>query len=536
MLSQNPVLFFLQGAAGAGKMFIYNAVCHAMRSHSLIVLCIASSGIVPPHLPGGRTAHSCLKIPIDLDEHSTCAIGKESYLAKFLAAVCLLIWDECLMQHRHAFEAVGCTLKDIQNSEELFGGLPSVLGGDFLQILPVVKHSSHSNVVHTALPSSFLWDAIVPNMLRLQKNMWLGYDEANEAFTLWQRLLACGALNDSEENVEILPQLHLKENKLPSLMLHTYPDIALPQSDTYFKNRCILCPQNRECHKFNNTLLEKLPGKAVDLWSVDTALDCETQLPSEGMCPQEILHSLQPSGYPLAHLWLKLSAPIIILWNLQPKEGLCNRTQGIVTKITIHVLQVQVFNGNTVMILRIKLISTDLELPFNLHRLQFPVTLPFTMTINKAQGQSFTTVGIDLCNKVFSPGQLYVALSRGRNVNSVKCLFDERNTDFHTKNIIWKQVQCPNKSLTFLYNVIFVCSEQDHKEGISCLHHYIRCDLSKKEDGLYDFAVKVHSFIFICEPIFIEADHFTCIQSQHGLHGQWRWQDECHRWHPSSLS
>lgn len=439
-LSQNPVLFFLQGAAGAGKTFVYNAVCHAMRSRSLIVLCVASSGIASLLLPGGRTAHSCLKIPIDLDEHSTCAIGKASYLAKFLAAVRLLIWDECSMQHRHAFEAVDRTLKDIRNSEELFGGLPSVLGGDFLQILPVVKHGSRSDVVHAALPSSFLWDAIVPNMLRLQKNMRLANDEENEAFALWQRLLARGALNDSEENVEIPPQLRLEENTLPSLLLHTYPDIALPQGDTYFKNRCILCPRNRECHEFNDILLDMFPGEAVDLWSVDTALDRETQLPSEEMCPQEILHSLQPSGYPLAHLRLKLGAPIIILRNLQPKEGLCNGTRGIVTKITTRVLQVRVLDGDTVMIPRIKLISTDLELPFNLHRLQFPVALSFAMTINKAQGQSFATVGIDLRNEVFSHGQLYVALSRGRNVNSVKCLFDERNTDFRTKNVVFRDV------------------------------------------------------------------------------------------------
>lgn len=117
---------------------MYNAICHAMRSRSLIVLCVASSGIASLLLPGGRTAHSCLKIPIDIDEHSTCSIGKSTQLAKFLAVVRLLIWDECSMQHRYAFEAVDQTLKDIHESDAPFGGVPTVLGGDFLQILPVV--------------------------------------------------------------------------------------------------------------------------------------------------------------------------------------------------------------------------------------------------------------------------------------------------------------------------------------------------------------------------------------------------------------
>jgi ATP-dependent exoDNAse (exonuclease V) alpha subunit len=34
------------------------------------------------------------------------------------------------------------------------------------------------------------------------------------------------------------------------------------------------------------------------------------------------------------------------------------------------------------------------------------------MTINKAQGQTLHTVGVDLRSPVFSHGQLYVALSR----------------------------------------------------------------------------------------------------------------------------
>ena len=50
-------------------------------------------------------------------------------------------------------------------------------------------------------------------------------------------------------------------------------------------------------------------------------------------------------------------------------------------------------------------------LSFQLKRRQFPVHLAFSITINKAQGQSVRRVGIDLRVPVFSHGQLYVALS-----------------------------------------------------------------------------------------------------------------------------
>ena len=55
--------FFLQGAGGCGKTFVYKTLCHHFRGKWKIVLCVASSGIAALLLEGGRTAHSRFKIP-----------------------------------------------------------------------------------------------------------------------------------------------------------------------------------------------------------------------------------------------------------------------------------------------------------------------------------------------------------------------------------------------------------------------------------------------------------------------------------------
>jgi ATP-dependent DNA helicase PIF1 len=56
--------------------------------------------------------------------------------------------------------------------------------------------------------------------------------------------------------------------------------------------------------------------------------------------------------------------------------------------------------GEIAFIPRISMIPSDL--PFSFKRLQFPVNVSFAITINKAQGQTFKYVGVDLRTESFS--------------------------------------------------------------------------------------------------------------------------------------
>jgi ATP-dependent exoDNAse (exonuclease V) alpha subunit len=173
---------------------------------------------------------------------------------------------------------------------------------------------------------------------------------------------------------------------------------------------------------------------------VDHALDLETLLEDDANHPPEVLHSFTPSGFPVARLVLRIGCPIMILRNLQPREGVCNGYRGIVTKISTRILEVRLFSGTTVLVPRIKLISADPDILFKLQRLQLPVSLSFAMTINKSQGQTFEVVGIDLRHPVFSHGQLYVALSRARHLSSLRCITSESDKTQKTKNVVFREV------------------------------------------------------------------------------------------------
>ncbi|KAL4564666.1 hypothetical protein LXL04_028734 [Taraxacum kok-saghyz] len=134
-------VFFIDGPGGTGKTFLYKALLEEVRSRGLIALATASSGAAANNMPGGRTAHSRFKIPINLDNNSMCNIKQQSGVAQLLRLAKIIIWDESSMAHRQAVEAVDRSIQDITKLNLPFGGKIMILGGDFRQVLPVVRRA-----------------------------------------------------------------------------------------------------------------------------------------------------------------------------------------------------------------------------------------------------------------------------------------------------------------------------------------------------------------------------------------------------------
>lgn len=74
------------------------------------------------------------------------------------------------------------------------------------------------------------------------------------------------------------------------------------------------------------------------------------------------------------------------------------------------------------MLLRLKFLSKEGDLLYTLACTQFPIWLCFAITINKSQGQSFKTVGIDLCYLIFSYSQFYITVSYTTSIANLHIL------------------------------------------------------------------------------------------------------------------
>ncbi|GFR90167.1 ATP-dependent DNA helicase PIF4-like [Elysia marginata] len=107
-------LFFIDGPGGCGKTFLYNTILSYVRGKQLEAIAVASSGIAAELLDGGRTAHSKVKIPIPIEDHSTCKISRKSELGGQLKNARLIVWDEAPMMDRRVFECVSRTLCDLE--------------------------------------------------------------------------------------------------------------------------------------------------------------------------------------------------------------------------------------------------------------------------------------------------------------------------------------------------------------------------------------------------------------------------------------
>ncbi|XP_059169815.1 uncharacterized protein LOC131951424 [Physella acuta] len=435
--NQSGGLYFIDAPGGTGKTFLISIILATIRSRNKIALAIASSGIAATLLDGGRTAHSALKLPLNLHsiETPTCNITKNSGMGKVLQTCELIIWDECTMAHKKALEALDRTLQDLRDNGQPFGGALILLSGDFRQTLPVIPRSTPADELNACLKSSVLWRHVKKLTLKTNMRVQLQNDASAERFA--KQLLDIGngkmAVDRSSQYIALPENFCNMTSSQDDLIEKVFTNISQKfENHQWLSERAILAATNSDVNDMNFTIQKRIPGEETTYKSIDTAINQDEAV----SYPTEFLNSLDLPGMPPHILSLKLGAPIILLRNINPPR-LCNGTRLSVKKMMHNIIKATIltgkFKGEHVLLPRIPMIPTDM--PFDFKRLQFPVRLAFAMTINKAQGQSLQVCGLNLQNPCFSHGQLYVACSRVGKSSDLYVYVPEDKT----KNIVYQQ-------------------------------------------------------------------------------------------------
>ena len=267
--------------------------------------------------------------------------------------------------------------------------------------------------------------------------MRLGAGSENTEFARW---LGNMSYDESQYGLIELPkEIKARHFDEDALCEDVYPtaQISGENIDSHFlKDRAILTLKNTVAEDLSRKVLDRIGGESRTYLSNNSA-------DSTFNYPAEYLNTVRLASLPPHELTLKKNAVIMLLRNIQPTAGLANGTRMKVLHMGQKFIKVMIlggsFHGAIHVLFRVKLNTTEGELPYTLVRQQFPIRLCFAITINKSQGQSLGKVGVDLRLSVFSHGQLYVALSRVTDVSQLSVLIRDK-IDQRTINIVWAEV------------------------------------------------------------------------------------------------
>ncbi|KEH28033.1 PIF1-like helicase [Medicago truncatula] len=275
----------------------------AVRSKGL--LNVASSGIMTLLLPGGRTAHSTLTVPIKIMRH---------HLGRSMRDI--------------------MSKNDPLNEFKPFGGMTIVLGGDIRQILHVVRKGTRQDIVDASINSSKICAYF--NVLRLTVNMRLGASLVPAE----QKEISASGYSELETTTTL-----------------------------FFQERGILAPTLDSVEHVNEYMMSLIPGEEKEYLNSDSVCRSgENSDVQNERFTTEFLNGIKSFGIPNHRLKLKVGCPVVLMRNIDQANGLCNGTRLTVTHLGKSTIDATVITGKRadtkVFIPRMNLIPSDPGLPF----------------------------------------------------------------------------------------------------------------------------------------------------------------------------
>ncbi|MBI2990378.1 MAG: helix-turn-helix domain-containing protein [Candidatus Magasanikbacteria bacterium] len=384
---------FLTGEPGSGKTHTVNAYIDWLREHDIDPSITASTGIAATHV-GGMTIHSWSGIGIKdkLSKHEIKKIAEKQQIERRIRRSKVLIVDEVSMLAPGVLDMVDAVCRAVKQNDFPFGGLQTVLVGDFFQLPPVLKREIEATQARAVLldtPAlrfaygSQAWKALGPKICYLSEQY--RQDDASYLSVL------------SAVRAHVFGPEHLRHIQSRKIVQSQAP-----------KDVPKLFSHNADVDRMNDKMLSTLPGLA-QIYAMS----------SHGS--EHAVEALKRGCISPERLALKINASVMFTKN-NPSAGFSNGTLGTVEAFHKET-RLPLVRSRDGRLIEVEPMDWNLEENGRLRAsiTQVPLRLAWAITVHKSQGMSLDEAVMDL-SQVFEYGQGYVALSRVRRLSGLHIL------------------------------------------------------------------------------------------------------------------
>ncbi|XP_060520793.1 ATP-dependent DNA helicase pif1-like [Cylas formicarius] len=432
--NRNGIVFVLTGEGGIGKTATVNVILEVAELRALPYVSAAFTGIAATLIRNAATIHSSFGIPRErgVDDTPVSNLVGESEAADDIRNARLVVLDEVFMLASWMLEMIDAVCREYGQSRRPFGGKTVILSGDPKQLLPVVKcrRAGMTSIVSHPAWSTFQLCTLTENMrVHPQEVEWSNFiRRVGDG----ERIVSDNGREPISDNcLFVSSKLIVKSRE--QLVDFVYGDLfesmlALPGTNERFLElverlalRSILCPVNSEVEELNKIIsIIDHQDRRGSFWQPIPTIDRVTRM------GPTITKSPIPSRRESP-----IGSVVVLLVNLNVRRGFCNGQRMIVLEMGDDVIVGRIvsgqFQGRKCVIIRKQFVLEEKETPLlpgggTFYRKQFPIKLAHAITINKAQGQTLSRVGLCLNVPCFAHGQLYVALSRDIAEEYINCV------------------------------------------------------------------------------------------------------------------
>lgn len=392
LMESNEQNVFITGKAGTGKSTLLN---YFREKTSKQIAILAPTGTAAVNVKG-QTIHSFFGFKPDVTESSIKRVRRklDKNSENIYQKLDAIIIDEISMVRADLLDCIDKFLRiNGKDFSQPFGGVQTIFIGDLYQLPPIVpnkeRESFNSLYKSPYFFSSKCFDTLEMEYVELEKI----YRQKDNKFIKILNSIRNNSISDKD--IEIINQ-------------RCNPTFE-PSSDEFY---IYLTTKNARADVINTEKLEKIQSK---------------EFISEGITEDDFPNNQLPNAQVLK---LKVGAQVMMLTNDTSKRYF-NGSIGKINKIDKEDfkdirIEILLDTGKCVWLKKhvwesfsLSLENGGLKSEVTGTYTQYPIMLAWAITVHKSQGKTFEKAIFDVGSGTFAHGQMYVALSRCRNLDGL---------------------------------------------------------------------------------------------------------------------